>query len=107
MTLTEQVLTIAAAVVGTMITRFLPFLVFPSNKPTPVYIQQLGRFLPPAILAILVIYCYKAVPDLPWAQIWPQLLAGAATVAVHLWKRNLFLSIATGTLLYMGLLQML
>ena len=46
MTLTQQIITIAMVVLGTMLTRFLPFLLFPAGRPTPPYIQYLGRVLP-------------------------------------------------------------
>ena len=42
---------------GTLLTRFLPFLVFNPKKPTPQYIQYLGAALPGAIFAMLVVYC--------------------------------------------------
>lgn len=46
MSLTQQVITILMVVLGTLITRFLPFIVFPAGKPTPKYIQYLGKVLP-------------------------------------------------------------
>ena len=58
MTVTQQIITIAMVVFGTMLTRFLPFLLFPSGKPTPKYIQYLGKVLPAAVFGMLVIYCY-------------------------------------------------
>jgi len=61
MTLTEQIITIAICVFGTMLTRFLPFLVFSSKKPTPEYVQYLGKALPCAVFGMLVIYCLKNV----------------------------------------------
>ena len=48
-------------VLGTMITRFLPFFIFPADKPTPKYIQYLGKVLPGAVFGMLVIYCLKNV----------------------------------------------
>ena len=61
MTLTQQIITIAAVVFGTMLTRFLPFLLFPAGRPTPKYIQYLGKVLPSAVFGMLVIYCLKDV----------------------------------------------
>lgn len=46
MSLTQQAITILMVVLGTLITRFLPFIVFPAGKPTPKYIQYLGKILP-------------------------------------------------------------
>ena len=61
MTLTQQIITVAMVVLGTAVTRFLPFLVFPSGKPTPKYVQFLGKFLPAAVFGLLVIYSLKDV----------------------------------------------
>ena len=61
MGITQQVITIAMVVLGTMLTRFLPFIVFPSNKPTPKYVQYLGKVLPSAVLGLLIVYCFKDV----------------------------------------------
>ena len=59
MTLTEQILTVAICALGTMATRFLPFLLFPADKPTPKYIRYLGEVLPFAVIGMLVVYCLK------------------------------------------------
>lgn len=45
MTLTEQIISIAMVMLGTVLTRFLPFLLFPAGKATPKYIQYLGKVL--------------------------------------------------------------
>lgn len=92
-------------VVGTMLTRFLPFLVFRSKRPTPRYIQYLGRVLPGAIFAMLIIYCLRDVSLLQGSHGLPELIAIAVTVGLHLWKRQMLLSIAGGTICYMLLVQ--
>ena len=98
MTLQQQIITIAMCVVGTMLTRFLPFLVFRSKRPTPRYIQYLGRVLPGAIFAMLIIYCLRDVSLLQGSHGLPELIAIAVTVGLHLWKRQMLLSIAGGTI---------
>ncbi len=105
MTVSQQVITIALCVIGTMATRFLPFLVFSSKKPTPRYIQYLGKALPSAIFGMLVIYCLKNVSLLTGNHALPELIAVAVTVGLHLWKRKMLLSIAGGTVCYMLLVQ--
>ena len=92
-------------VVGTMLTRFLPFLVFRPKRPTPRYIQYLGRVLPGAIFAMLIIYCLRDVSLLQGSHGLPELIAIAVTVGLHLWKRQMLLSIAGGTICYMLLVQ--
>ena len=105
MTLQQQIITIAMCVVGTMLTRFLPFLVFRPKRPTPRYIQYLGRVLPGAIFAMLIIYCLWDVSLLQGSHGLPELIAIAVTVGLHLWKRQMLLSIAGGTICYMLLVQ--
>lgn len=105
MTLTQQIVTIALCAFGTMITRFLPFIVFRSDKPTPKYIQYIGNALPPAIFGMLVIYCLKDVSLFGGSHGIPEAIAIIAVIALHLWKRNMLLSIAGGTVCYMLLVQ--
>lgn len=106
MTLTEQMITIGVVVLGTMLTRFLPFLVFPAGKPTPDYIKYLGRVLPAAVFGMLVVYCLKNVSFLTGSHGLPELIAIAIVIALHGWKRQMLLSIAGGTVCYMLLVQM-
>ena len=105
MTIAQQIITIAMCALGTMATRFLPFLIFRSDKPTPKYIQYLGKVLPGAIFGMLVVYCLRKVSVVSYSWGLPELIAGAVTVALHLWKRNMLLSIAGGTVVYMLLVQ--
>ena len=105
MTFTQQMITISMVVLGTMATRFLPFVLFPSKKPTPKFVQYLGTMLPSAALGLLVIYSYKDVTLLSGSHGIPELIATAAVIALHLWKRQMLLSIAGGTALYMLLVQ--
>ena len=105
MTLTQEIVTIALCAFGTMITRFLPFIVFRSDKPTPKYIQYIGNALPPAIFGMLVIYCLKDVSLLGGSHGIPEAIAIIAVIALHLWKKNMLLSIAGGMVCYMLLVQ--
>ena len=105
MTLTEQIITIGMVVLGTIITRFLPFLLFPAGKPVPRYVQYLGKALPSAVFGLLVIYCLKNVDLMQGSHGIPELLSLAAVAALHLWLRQMLLSIAGGTVFYMALVQ--
>lgn len=105
MTLTQQVITVGAVVLGTMLTRFLPFLVFPAGKPTPKYIQYLGKVLPSAVFGLLIIYCLKSVSLFSGSHAIPELISIALVIGLHLWKRQMLLSIAGGTIFYMLLVQ--
>jgi branched-subunit amino acid transport protein AzlD len=106
MTLAEQIITIGMVVLGTVATRFLPFLLFPSKKPTPKYVRYLGVMLPSAALGLLVIYSFKDVGILSGSHGIPELIATAVVVGLHLWKRQMLLSIAGGTIVYMLLVQL-
>lgn len=106
MTLTQQILTVGMIVLGTMLTRFLPFLLFPAGKPTPKYIRYLGAVLPPAVFGLLVVYCLKNVSLFAGSRGIPELISIAAVVGLHAWKRQMLLSIAGGTLCYMLLVQL-
>ena len=101
---THAVILIATMSIMTILLRFLPFLVFRKN--TPKYIAYLGKVLPPAIIGMLVIYCLKDVT--PFAQPFgiSELLAVVCVVAVQAWRRNSLISILTGTVFYMVLVQL-
>lgn len=107
MTVSQQVITILVVVLGTMLTRYLPFLLFPGNKPTPKYIRYLGNVLPAAVFGLLVVYCLKNVSLLTGSYGIPELVSIAVVIALHLWKRQMLLSIAGGTVCYMLLVQFL
>ncbi len=106
MNVTEQMITILMVVLGTMVTRFLPFLVFPSGKPTPKYIQYLGKVLPAAVFGLLVVYCLKGVTIFAGSHGIPELISILFVVLLHLWKRQMLFSIAGGTICYMLLVQL-
>ena len=106
MTLQQQIITIAMVVLGTMLTRFLPFLIFPAGKPTPKYIRYLGAVLPSAVFGLLVVYCLKNVSILTGSHGLPELIAIAVVVGLHKWKGQMLLSIAGGTVCYMLLVQL-
>ena len=107
MTLTQQIITIGLCVLGTMTTRFLPFLVFRENKETPAFIQYIGKFLPSAVFGMLVIYCLKNVNIMQGSHGIPEFLAIIVTCGLHVWKRQMLVSIAGGTIFYMLLLHFL
>lgn len=106
MTLVQEIIIIALCALGTMLTRFLPFFVFRADKPTPKFIQYLGRALPGAVFGMLVVYCLKDVKLLAGSHGLPELIAILFVVILHLWKRNMLLSIGGGTICYMLLVQL-
>lgn len=105
MTLTEQILTIAAAVLGTMVTRYLPFIIFPANKKTPPVISYLRKMLPAAVMALLVVFALKDVSFLSGSHGLPEALAIALIILLQVYIKNILLTIASGTIFYMFLVQ--
>ncbi len=89
----------------TAMTRFLPFLLFPSGKKAPAFLQQITDRLPMAVMGMLVVYCLKDVS--PWSSSHgiPEFIAVVIVVLSYVYKRNVILSIVLGTLIYMFLVQ--
>lgn len=106
MSLAQQIIMITMVVLGTMLTRFLPFILFPAGKPTPEYIKYLGKVLPSAVLGLLVIYCFKDVRFLSGSHGFPELIGVAVVAFLHFWKKKMLLSMAGGTIVYMFLVQL-
>ena len=98
-----QILIMAAV---TALLRFLPFWVFRDEGRRPALITYLGTVLPYAVMGMLVVYCLKNVSPLTAPHGLPELLAVAAVVVLHLWRRNTLLSIFGGTAFYMVLVQL-
>lgn len=105
MTQTQLIITVAICILGTVITRFLPFVVFSENKETPKFVTYLGKYLPSAVFGMLIVYCLKDVSILQGSHGLPELIAILLTAGVHLWKRQMLISIAVGTVSYMLLIQ--
>jgi branched-subunit amino acid transport protein AzlD len=108
MTLTPvQALVIVAMVTfGTMITRFLPFLIFRKAVSAHSYIGYLGKVLPYAAIGLLVVYCLKGVSFIHPSYGFPEAIAIVCIAVLHYWKGNSLLSIGAGTVIYMALVQL-
>jgi len=90
---------------GTILTRALPFLLFPENKGIPKYMKYLADILPFTIIGMLVVYCLKNISLLESPHAVPEFLGVALVAALHIWKKNTLLSIGGGALFYMLLVQ--
>jgi branched-subunit amino acid transport protein AzlD len=90
---------------GTLLTRALPFLLFPEKKEIPKFIKYLADVLPYTIIGMLVVYCLKNVSFTTAPHAIPEVISIAAIVLLHLWKNNTLLSIGGGALIYMILVQ--
>ena len=105
MTTKQSIITIAVIILGTMITRFLPFIIFPEHKIPPKYIQYLGKTLPTAVIGLLVVYSLKDISILEGSRGIPELITITIISLLYIWKRNSLLSIFSGTITYMILVQ--
>ena len=106
LTAPEALIIIAMLMLGTCITRFLPFILFPNAASAPRYIIYLGKALPAAAISLLVVYCLRGVSFILFPHGLPEMAAIAVVIALHLWKKNTLLSIGVGTALYMLLIQL-
>lgn len=100
----HSVLIVVIAAVITALLRGLPFLIFGTGK-TPKFITFLGKFLPFAVMGMLVVYCLKDATFTSFPYALPEFIAIAAVALIHLWRRNTLLSVAGGTVFYMILVQ--
>ena len=101
----HAILAIVVMAAVTLLLRVLPFLIF-GKKKTPAFIQYLGKYLPYAIMGMLVIYCLKGVTPLVFPHGLPELIAILIVILLHIWRRNTLLSILGGTVAYMLLVQL-
>ncbi len=101
----RSVVIILLVAVTTFATRAIPFILFPEGKEIPKAVHYLGKVLPPAVIGMLVVYCFKSmnITSAPFGL--PEIIAGIVVALLHVWKRNNLLSIGTGTILYMVLVQ--
>ena len=95
---------IALAALATQITRWTPFVLF--RRKTPSLVAYLGTVLPSAIWGMLVVYCFRNGPLVDGSNGIPEILASALTIGLQLWKRNMAITIAGGTLFYMAMVQL-
>ena len=103
----QFILTIAVCAAATMLTRFLPFLVFGSRGgKVPEVVEYLGHVLPAAIFGMLILYCLKGVSVFTGSHGIPEAIAIGVTIALHKWKHETLGSITGGTLCYVLLVQL-
>ena len=101
----RAILIIAICAVCTFAERALPFAVFKKDD-VPDVIHYLGKVLPMAIMSTLVIYCIRDIQFEDVSGWLPMLIACGVTIALHLWKRNAFISILGSTAVYMIMVQL-
>lgn len=96
------IIVIAAVTFGT---RVAPFILFGKNKTTPKYITYIGKYLPPAVISMLIIYCLRNINLGAFPFGVPEVIGIITVALLHIWKRNNLISIIGGTAVYMVLVQ--
>lgn len=100
MTFAQQIIIMAMVILGTVITRFIPFILFPSQEKTPAYILYLRKVLTPAIFGLLVVFSLKDTRFMDTSDLLPKLIAILVVILLHKWKKNMLLSVAGGSIVY-------
>lgn len=99
-------LSVAVIALITAALRFLPFIIFKNDKKTPAIITKLGKILPFAVMGMLVVYCLKDVSFTSLSSFVPALISCLLVAGLYIWKRNTLISIVSGTVCYMLLVQL-
>lgn len=105
LTTSQSIIMILVIAIGTLLTRALPFILFPNNREVPEYIKYLGDVIPYAAIGLLIVYCLKGISLSSAPHGLPEAAAILIVVLIHHWKNNTFLSIGAGTAAYMILVQ--
>ena len=104
MTATQSTITIIVVALATILTRFLPFLIYPEGKRPPSFVTYLGSVLPYAVIGLLIIYCLKDAVFTSYHGL-PELISVVFITILHKLKKSTLLSVGLGTILYMLLVQ--
>jgi len=106
MTTLQVFFTVLILIAVTAALRFLPFVLFGGSAHAPAFILYLGRYLPGAMISLLVVYCLKDVSPLIGSHGLPEALSILLIIFLHTWRHNTLLSIGGGTVCYMLLIQL-
>lgn len=107
MSTTGIIIAIAVSAAVTFALRALPFIAFSGQRKMPAWLERLGAALPPAIMAVLIVYCLKDIPADYQSTAIPKLAGVAATVAAYKWKHNTLIGLVAGTAVYMLLIRLM
>lgn len=107
MTTAQAVITIAVVVAATLLTRFLPYIVFPRGRKIPDYILYLGKVLAPAVFGLLVVYCLRKTDIAAAPHGLPEAVSVAAVILLYKWRHNMVAPLIGGTACYMILIRLM
>lgn len=106
MDIMHSLMLIAVVSICTIFLRAVPFLIFGRKKEVPAAVRYLGNVLPPAIMAVLVVYCLRGISFVSGNHGIPEIVSVFLVAVLHIWKKNILLSIGLGTVCYMVLVQL-
>lgn len=106
-------LTLSQAIIATfcialviLCERAFPFVLFTKKEP-PALIRFIEKYIPPMVMAALVVYCLKDLQPGNMASLVPNLTGILITFIAYKWKRNSLVAIFGGTIIYMVLIRVL
>lgn len=102
-----QQLVLMIVVMGgiTLLSRAFPFVLFDRKGNPPRAVLYIGKVLPPAVIAMLVVYSFKDVDFLSAPFGVNEIAAGLLVVILHGKFKNSLISVFGGTAFYMFLVQ--
>lgn len=106
LSLTQTFIAIPVMALVIFLLRVFPFAFF-SKKEPPAIFNYIGKYLPPLVMAVLIIYSLQSVQFTSMPYGLPHIAGCLFTVVMHLWKKNAMLSIFGGTIVYMLLLHLI
>ncbi len=101
----KELIVVMMIAVITFVLRAFPFLLFSGQKELPPLMVKLEKQLPQAVMILLVIYCLRSISFVEVSNWIPQCCGVIVTALVHLKQKNVLLSILSGTLCTMFLIQ--
>jgi branched-subunit amino acid transport protein AzlD len=96
---------IGIAAICTLILRAFPFMIFSGRKAVPAGIHYLGKYLPAAVMSTLVFYCLRGINVFTGSRGVPELIATVIVIILHVWKKNILLTVMASTICYMIMVQ--
>lgn len=103
--MTKILLMILASTLTTFFIRSTPFFFF-SRKELPDLIKFFGKYLPFALMPLLVVFALRNINLLAYPYGLPEIIASLSVIFLHAKFKKLFLSISVGTFIYMVLIQL-
>ncbi|KGF03939.1 branched-chain amino acid transporter permease [Anaerococcus lactolyticus] len=103
--MTRVLIMIFLSSLTTFLIRSTPFLFF-SKKEIPDLIKYFGKYLPFALMPLLVIFAIRNINLMVYPYGLPEIIASLSVIILHAKFRKLFLSISIGTFIYMVLIQL-